>query len=433
MDKRQRLIAWSFQEALGKPPFPHQERILLHHGPLIINKARQTGISTTMACMAVYYAALGSKKVLICSNKEDSAKHILEYAEMFIRPLLACGIISKPTVDERGLVQWEGGGEIRCFAANPSGARGYPAHLVIFDEFAHFTKEIDMDRRMLEAVSPSLAQVGGRLILLSSPNGTKNEFYKQWDASKEENRLTVHYSECPTLKVREEPLPYGKQYWIEGTPAPFPEPSFRQEFENDFYVGSDEAIPIEALRACRTSAEPPRDFVAIAIGCDIGRENDATAYAVVGKDAEEFLWVLELKEMRRSPFPEQMATLREIVARRQPYRIVMDRTFNPQSTEDATREFPGIVESFVFGAQSKIDLIANASAYFTAAKVRCPERYYNAIHEIGNIRKVISDAGNIQYKDKPHGDIGWALLLALWGIPKTLDNLEVPKWLSDGW
>src|SRR3989304_3842655 len=76
------------------------------------------------------------------------------------------------------MVRWEAGGEIRCLAASPSGARGYPAHLVIFDEYAHFTKEIDMDRRMLEAVAPSIAQVGGRLILLSTPNGTKNELYE---------------------------------------------------------------------------------------------------------------------------------------------------------------------------------------------------------------------------------------------------------------
>src|SRR3990170_4610639 len=63
-------LAWWFDQALGKPPFSYQETILRHPGPLVINKARQTGISTTMACMAVSYAALGDKKVLICSNKE---------------------------------------------------------------------------------------------------------------------------------------------------------------------------------------------------------------------------------------------------------------------------------------------------------------------------------------------------------------------------
>src|SRR3989304_10276003 len=99
--KAPEFVAWWFDQALGKPPFSYQEAILRHVGPLVINKARQTGISTTMACMAVSYAALGDKKVLICSNKEDNAKHILEYAEMFIRPVLENGLIEKPIVDEK--------------------------------------------------------------------------------------------------------------------------------------------------------------------------------------------------------------------------------------------------------------------------------------------------------------------------------------------
>src|SRR3990167_8748165 len=73
---RVEVIRQLFLAALGKPPFSYQEAILSHSGPLIISKARQTGISTAMACMAVSYAALGNRKVLICSNKEDSAKHI---------------------------------------------------------------------------------------------------------------------------------------------------------------------------------------------------------------------------------------------------------------------------------------------------------------------------------------------------------------------
>lgn len=406
-----------FRESLGKEPFPYQLDILSRDTPLVINKARQTGISTTMALLSVAYAAIGDKKVLICSNKEDNAKHILEYAEQFLRVLLESNMAIKPIVDEKGTMRWAKGGEIRCFAANPSGARGYPAHLVIFDEFAHFTKEIDMDRRMLEAVAPSLAQVGGRLIVLSTPNGTKNEFYKQWESAKEDSKITIHYTDCPTLKVHEEELPFGKQYWISGTPAPFPEPSFRQEFCNDFFVGSDEAIPLEALRAAMTHEEPP-PLDGYSIGVDIGREHDATAFVVIGKDSKEFLWVQEIREMRRVPFPEQQAALRELVQRYNPSKIVMDRTFNPQSTEDAQREFTYRVEPFVFTEQTKRDLLSNAGSQFTANKVRCPSRNAQAIHEIGNIRKVIMPSGGVSFKDKPHGDIGWACLLALWGIPR---------------
>jgi len=416
--KAPEFLGWWFDQALGKPPFTYQEAILRHLGPLVINKARQTGISTTMACMAVSYAALGDKKVLICSNKEDSAKHILEYAEQFIRPLLENGLIEKPIVDEKGMVRWEAGGEIRCFAASPSGARGYPAHLVIFDEYAHFTKEIDMDRRMMEAVAPSIAQAGGRLIILSTPNGTKNEFYRTWDNTPEANRITVHYSECPTLKVHEETMPYGKQYWIEGVPAPFPETSFRQEFCNDFYVGSDEAIPLEALRASiqPSTAVEPTDLRYTSFGVDIGREHDAYAIVIVGQPADGTIWIVEVTELKRTPFDEQEAALEERKTRRNPNRIVMDKTFNPQSTENAHIKWPYLVESFAFTEQSKRDLLSKAGSFFTMGIVRCPLRFRQAIDEIANIRKVIGPSGSVLLKDKPHGDIGWACLLALWGV-----------------
>src|SRR5439155_613291 len=156
---------------------------------------------------------------------------------------------------------------------------------------------------MMEAVAPSIAQAGGRLIILSTPNGTKNEFYKTWENTPDAQRLTIHYSQCPTLKVREETLPFGKQYWIQGVPSPFPETSFRQEFCNDFYVGSDEAIPLEALRAALSSAElsPSADgSTTYFIGADIGREHDATAYVVVARDPSSdgqgagALWIVEI-------------------------------------------------------------------------------------------------------------------------------------------
>ena len=314
------------------------------------------------------------------------------------------------------MVKWDAGGEIRCFAANPSGARGYPANLVIFDEYAHFTKEIDMDRRMMEAVAPSIAQAGGRLIILSTPNGTKNEFYRMWENTPEANRLTIHYLECPTLRIREETLPFGKQYWIEGTPAPFPETSFRQEFQNDFYVGSDEAIPLEALRAAITNEEPPSELQYTAFGVDIGREHDAYAIVVVGTDANGVHWIVEVIELRRTPFDEQEAALHEIKTRRNPNRIVMDKTFNPQSTENAANKWSHLVEPFTFSEQSKRDLLSKAGSFFTAGIVKCPLRYRQTIDEIANIKKIIGPTGSVLLKDKPHGDIGWACLLALWGI-----------------
>ena len=103
---------------------------------------------------------------------------------------------------------------------------------------------------MLEAIGPALSQIGGVLDMASTPNGTAhNMFYHVWCDTPEENRLQIPYTRCPTLKVKEEILPFGKKYHIEGLPFAFPEDSFRQEFMNDFFVGSTEAISRTALYA----------------------------------------------------------------------------------------------------------------------------------------------------------------------------------------
>ncbi len=236
-----------WRESIGHEPRPYQLKILLHDGPLIVTKARQVGISTTMACQAVYEAALGRRKVLIASNSEEAAQHILnDYVPAFDDVLTGYGLVEKPVTDRQSLRQWPRGGEIRTFSSNPATVRGYPANLVILDEFAHFTREAGADRRLLEAIAPSVSQAGGRLIILSTPNGTLNEFYRIWSSPETPaaNKMRVHYTENPDLRVREEIMSYGRRYVVEGLPRPLHPDEFAQEYNCEFLEGAGQAIPM---------------------------------------------------------------------------------------------------------------------------------------------------------------------------------------------
>ena len=254
MESRERRLAFYrewFLSAIGKEPFDYQLDILTRKDPVIVNKARQTGISTAFACKAVTKAALGNLKVLICSKDQNASVHILnDYCQDFLRPLIETGEIAKPETDQKALLQWrKTGGEIRSFPARPEHVRGYAANYIIFDEAAHFTAEVGLGEKMLEAVAPALSQVGGVMDMASTPNGTASMFYRVWDTAAPERKIAIPYTRCPTLKIKVEELPFGKRYHIEGLPFAFPEDSFRQEFMNDFFVGSNEAIPRTALYA----------------------------------------------------------------------------------------------------------------------------------------------------------------------------------------
>jgi hypothetical protein len=119
------------------------------------------------------------------------------------------------------------------------------------DELAHFTAEAGLDKRMLEAIGPGVAQAGGRLILVSTPRGMLNEFFRIWSSPETPaaNKMEIPYTLNPDLRVREETLPFGKRYWIEGFPKPFYEASFLQEFCNHFDPGTGTAIPTDAIWA----------------------------------------------------------------------------------------------------------------------------------------------------------------------------------------
>lgn len=250
-DRKGFYSLWWRAAGIGEPR-PYQMRLLLHGGGAVVNKARQTGISTTGACKAIEEAALLDHKALIVANAEETAVHILsDYGTAFLDALVRMRACVEPSIWTKTLVQFPGGGEIRAFAANPSNVRGYPAHFIFLDEFAHFTKEIGMDRDMMEALAPGLAQVHGRMWVVSTPRGTANEFYRMVADADPRALFTVHWKENPDFgsSVREEPLPWGRRYWVEGFPKPFSESAFLQEFCNRFDVGSFEAIPLAALMA----------------------------------------------------------------------------------------------------------------------------------------------------------------------------------------
>ncbi len=184
------------------------------------------------------------------SLTSENAAHILEYGWQFLRVLVRGGACATPVVDRKIKVIFPDGGELRCFAANPDTARGFPADLIIFDEFGHFRGEVDLDREMLKAVTPSRATRGAaRQIILSTPGGPVGAFADLWRGWPEDQKITIHYTQCPTLvaNIREEILPFGRQYWIGDTA--FPQDAFLQEFCNVFDPGYGQAIPWDALNA----------------------------------------------------------------------------------------------------------------------------------------------------------------------------------------
>ncbi|MCJ2530774.1 MAG: terminase family protein [Candidatus Thermoplasmatota archaeon] len=255
-----------FQRTVGGRMYLYQEglvhRILEETGSLIINKARRTGISTTVAVCALTEALFGKKDVLVFSNSKDNAAFILERANWFLRELRgmqrAAGFqIPEMSTDKIQRIGFRGGGQVRSFAASSETVRGYDADKIYFDEFAHLHGETNLDRKMWQAILPMKGLSDAPVVVLSTPGPVGNLFWEHWFEAPEEKKITIHWTECPRLvkTVRIEEQAFGKVYWIGD--ERFDEAMFLQEFCNQFDPGYGPIIPLEALEASEDPESEP--------------------------------------------------------------------------------------------------------------------------------------------------------------------------------
>ena len=108
-------------------------------------------------------------------------------------------------------VEFDNGSRVQVVPSTEETARGYSnVNLLICDEAARISDELYYSLRPVLAVSQ------GRIILLSTPNGQRGFFYKEWTQGEGWERARVIASECPRIEpvwLEEEERHIGS-YWF---------------------------------------------------------------------------------------------------------------------------------------------------------------------------------------------------------------------------
>ena len=164
----------------------------------IVNKARQLGFSFILAAEGIVETMLEpSTRDLYISSSEDAAKRILAYCKQIyyslptqIRPPLYRN--SSTEMQFRDVKTNKPGGLLVSLPNNPRTVRGFNATRVGIDEFAHFRD----DEELLRAIQPSISR-GGKLTIISTPNGRANKFYDIWDTDVYYTKHVIPYTRCP--------------------------------------------------------------------------------------------------------------------------------------------------------------------------------------------------------------------------------------------
>lgn len=197
------------------------------HSRIIVGKSRQLGISNTCAFIAAEEAISGGTVLVVSKNLEQAAQFLA-----YVYIALSDAPHPRFLKQNKYSLEFVGGGTIVCQPATKKAGRGIAATLVILDESAWqlYAREI------YTAIVPTLSTTNGRLIVLSTPNGSGNLFQEQWDFANSELASQEDPSKR-TWSVHFLPWwvnPAWDDAWAEKTRADMGDKEFAQEHEVDF-------------------------------------------------------------------------------------------------------------------------------------------------------------------------------------------------------
>ena len=163
----------------------------------IILKCRQMGISTLTAAYSLWLMIFHKdKSVLVIATKQDVAKNMVTKVR-FANDNLPSWIRRKETENNRTSLKLDNGSQIKAVSASADAGRSEALSLLIVDEAA-FIDQID---DIWTSVQSAMTHGGGNAIILSTPNGMGNFFYRKWKEAEEGiggfNTIKLHWTLHP--------------------------------------------------------------------------------------------------------------------------------------------------------------------------------------------------------------------------------------------
>lgn len=232
-------------------------RLWIDHRYTIVLKARQIGFSTLAAAYAFWLAFFWPDRfIVMLSRTEREAVKLLAKAKYGYKAL-------PKWMKERGPAETSNN-QLKLTFSNesaieslPSGndpARGESVYLVVVDEMAFLPNS----EEAWASIEP-IADVGGRVITLSTANGSGNFFHKQWLGAEQGINLFKPIFWPWSAGDRDEE-------WYESKKRTMPDWQLHQEYPSNpdeaFIRSGNPVFDVDALRAMLT-AEPDRGYVTV--------------------------------------------------------------------------------------------------------------------------------------------------------------------------
>ena len=210
------------------------------------------------------------------------------------------------------LITFQGGGSLGVYSAdNPSSILGEAFNLVVVDEAARVKEEV-----WYETIQPTLADVAGDAILISTPKG-RNWFWREW-ALGQDGQGHVKSWQCPSAT---NPNPNIRRA-AELARDRVPERTYRQEWLAEFMEDGGGVFRRVSDAATATAQSAAQDGRRNVIGVDWGKSNDWTVLTVLdlGERAQA-----AIDRFNQIDYQVQIGRLRALCERFHPTVVIAER------------------------------------------------------------------------------------------------------------
>lgn len=155
----------------------------------------------------------------------DRIKTGYEYLPSFLKP--ACEEWNKKNV------RFSNRSTIQAFASSSNGPRGQSMNVLILDEFAFLSKSVE--DKLFASVYPVVSQdPNGKIIIVSTPNGKNNLFYKIWTAANSKDKTKNQDGWKPFQMFYWQVPGHDTPEWKAAQIAAIGEQKFQQEYNCQF-------------------------------------------------------------------------------------------------------------------------------------------------------------------------------------------------------
>ena len=284
-------------------PYPYQATLLADRSPtLLVLKARQTGITTVGVIRELHEMVHRPRSLVLAVSKgQGDADELVRLAAEVLAEL---GDAAPRRVnDSVREIELENGSRMVSVPATAKAGRGFTATSVLLDEFAFAA----YDGRIYRAVLPTLSR-GGRLTVVSTPDGQANLFYKFWQGQEggDWSRHRVHWRDCPVFD----------NAWYERERPKYTAADWASEYECDF-IESGGAVfdpaDVDAMVDGWVGLQPPQSGRRYVTAADIGRRHDATVILTVDVTERPYQ-IVNYKRLVRAPYHQSAAAIDAVAA-----------------------------------------------------------------------------------------------------------------------